>query len=370
MKNHKLLFACVTLLGLSHVSGISAHADQDLILSQLNSAYLVYQDNPAQSCQDVKNISEKHDLASLDILDQKKALYFLGNCHYQLNKLDDAVFYYNKITKIFPDDHQPLIDAGTVFLQQGQYSLAEKKYQQALTIVRGNDALEDNVRSLIENIPGKLKKEISVTTGIGYDSNVNSGPQDDIHLIYKTFNYTLNNDDKPRDDYYHYQYLSLALSKAVNSETVYLFDVSGSYSGYFNENEFNTAVFGTSFGFKKVFGTKSLTVKPYVNMQTFDNARYQISSGLNLTGAARVNEKINTWPYLGWYSQNFYNDKLRDAYGITAGNTISYQLSSAISLIGSLFLTNNSAVNNQYSYNNVFLGTSFNYSWNEYLKTA
>jgi tetratricopeptide (TPR) repeat protein len=349
----------LTLLVLCSVSNIYLYADENKSLNdRLNAIYQSYNTNPAESCRQVQNVLKTEETTNLELKDAKAAYYFLGNCQYQAGQLDAALKNYLKIAEFDPSDPQPLLDAGSIYVKQGLYKQAESSYREALSKVIGHDTEEARIQEMIENIPGKLEPVFNVSTGIGYDSNVNSGPKDTLHLIYGETNYTLSSDEKPRDDFYLYNYVGSALSKAIDGETVLLFNGSADNTNYFSEKHFNTSVFALSAGLRKLFDDKSVTFSPFVNYQTLDEESYQISSGMNVSGSIPISEKINVWPSLSVFSQSFFNDKLRDAVGTSVGSSASYAFNPKTYWIGSLFYSYSDAHNNQYTYNNLFLGNS------------
>ena len=325
---------------------------------RLKALYASYARDPAGACGQVEDTLLTADLSSLDPQAAKAAYNFLANCNYQLKNLDQAVRYYNKVADLDRGDHQALISAGHVYMEQALYPEAEKKYREALQRVNGNEGEEAKVRALIKNIPGRMQNDYRFSTSVGYDSNVNSGPSDTTHFLYGVYNYTLDSAEKRRDDFYYYNSLSAVFRKAINPETTVLLNAGINNTSYFRENDFNSSIFSTSLGFKKLFGRNSVTISPSLNYQILDDASYQINSGLNLSGAVRVSEKVNVWPYLGGYVQNFYKNDPRDALGGAIGSSASYKISEKTSLIGSLFFTHNHADSNQFTYNNVFLGSS------------
>ena len=342
----------LSLLFLVAPAQISA---EENLLSRINAIYQSYQETPEQSCRELETVLTASNLTKIDDKNAKKAYYFLANCQYQLHDLDKALIYYKKVASIDPVDPQPLIDAGSVSIEKGSYSTARKLYEQALQRVEGNAAETQRIQNIIKNTPEQFQKRYSVFSAIGYDSNVNSGPKDTNHLIYDSFSYTLTSDDKRRDDMYVNNGISAAFNKTLNPKTDLLFNLSGNYTNYFEESDYDTALVSASMGFRKIHGNKSVTLTPYVNYQTFNKDSYQITSGLYLGGWARVSDKVNIWPSIGWYTQDFFEDDRRDAHAFSLGNSTSYQFNTNTSVVGSLFYTYSNASNNQFTYNNVYL---------------
>ncbi len=368
MTKHILL----TLFAVCTLSNTYLFADENAasLTDRLNSIYQSYNANPAECCRQVGDILQNEDLTGLELKDSKAAYYFWGNCQYQAGQLDIALKNYLKIAELDPSDPQPLLDAGAVYVKQGLYKQAESSYREALSKVNGHDTEEARIQEMIENIPGKLEPVFNVSTGIGYDSNVNSGPKDNLHLIYGETNYTLSSDEKPRDDFYNYNYVGSALSKAINADTVFLFNGSADNTNYFSEKHFNTSVFALSAGLRKLFDNKSVTFSPFVNYQTLDEESYQISSGMNVSGSIQVSEKINVWPSVSVFNQSFFNDKLRDAVGTSVGSSASYAFNPKTYWIGSLFYSYSDARNDQYTYNNLFFGNSVSRTLTNHLSAA
>lgn len=355
----------------STTANLSADETQgENLTARLAAIYQSYKVNPLDSCRQLEETLQSNDSSSLEAKDVKAAYYFLANCQYQSGQLDAALKSYLKVSELDPNDHQPLLDAGSVYVQQGLYARAESIYRKALIKVSANPLEEERIQALIKNMPGKLQNIFTVSTGVGYDSNVNSGPKDNIHLLYGEFNYTLDSDAKPRDDFYLNNSVGTALSKALNPETVVLFNVSAENTNYFSEKHFNTSVFAATAGYKKLFGNKSVTFSPFVNYQTLDVVSYQISSGLNVSGAVKVSDKVNVWPSVSVHSQSFFNDKLRDGVGTSIGTGASYAFNPKTSWIGNLFYSYNNADNDQYTYNNVFIGNSVNHALTDHLSAA
>jgi tetratricopeptide (TPR) repeat protein len=358
---NKKIYALLALIILSSCVAVNLFASggsREELLGRLKAAYNSYAQDPAGSCVQVEDILQAADVALLDLQEAKTAYSFLANCNYQLKNLDKAVRSYDKVAELDPKDHQALVNAGHVCVEQSLYGEAEKKYREALRRVDGDEAEEEKVRGMIKNVPGRTQKDYRFSTSMGYDSNVNSGPSDTTHFLYGAYNYTLDSDDKPRDDFYYYNSVSAVFSKGVDKETKVLLNVGANNISYFKEDDFNSSVFSASLGLKKLSGDKSVTVTPYMNYQILDDRSYQINSGLNLSGAVRVSEKVEVWPFVGGYVQNFYKNDPRDALGVSVGGSMSYKINEKTSLTGSLFHTHNHADDNQFTYNNMFLGSS------------
>ena len=338
----------------------AANVPSENLQTQLKDIYALYKVNPSESCSRLKEVVQSENLSALPSPEIKAAYYFLANCHYTNKKFDEAISNYLEVAEISPEDPQPWLDAGSVYLKQGNFAEAEKNYNEALKRASGDQLQKEKIQGMIEGIPGKLQKNYTFTTGILYDSNVNSGPKDTNHFLYGAYNYTLDSDEKPRDDFYFFNNITADLNKALDPETYFLFNAGASNTSYFDESNFNSSIFSSSVGYKKIFGGKSVTLSPFINYQIFDDVSYQISSGLNLSGAARVTRKINIWPSLGFYTQDFYNDKARDAVGATVGSSASYEFNAKTSLAGSLFYSHTNAKNDQHTYDSIFVGGSFN----------
>ncbi|HQO58734.1 MAG TPA: tetratricopeptide repeat protein [Candidatus Omnitrophota bacterium] len=358
----RLFFVFIILSACVAVNLFAGGGPQEELLGRLKAAYDSYPQDQAGACARVEDILQSEDVAVLDMPETKAAWTFLANCHYQLKNMDKAVRFYDEVAALDPGDHQALVNAGHVYAQQGLYGQAEKKYREALRRVDGDEAEEKKVRAMIMNIPGRIQKNYRFSTSLGYDSNVNSGPSDTTHFLYGAYNYTLDSDAKPRDDFYYYHSLSAVFSKKVDQETNVLLNVGANNISYFKEDDFNSSVFSLSLGFKKLSGGKSMTITPYVNYQILDDRSYQVNSGLNLSGAVRVSETMNVWPYVGGYTQDFYKNDPRDAVGGSAGASLSYQVGEKTSWTGSLFFTHHHADNDRFTYNNVFLGSSFRHN--------
>ncbi|MGE0269442.1 MAG: tetratricopeptide repeat protein [Candidatus Omnitrophota bacterium] len=373
MKKNNLIVLSLFTAFLTINTNANLFADEgnhESFKTKLRNMYSLYRQDPAESCRQLEAAAQSPEMETLNPDDLKEAYYFLGNCNYQLKELGKAVLYYKKVADISPADHHPLLDAGTVYLQQGQYAEALKNYKAALKRVGDNEAEREKVRAMILKTPGQLKNNFTVSTGIGYDDNVNSGPQDTIHLLYGVVNYTLSSDDKPRDDFYFYNSVTTALKKALDPGTNVFLNAGAYNTTYFSEDEFDSTILSTSLGYQKVFNGKSVTLSPFVNYQTLDESSYQISSGLNLSGAVRVNERVNVWPSVGWYAQNFYKDNPRDSNGFSLGSSASYKINDRTALINSIFFTYNNADNDRFTYNNVFLGASINRTITTHLTAA
>ncbi len=355
-----LFLILLTFLFCLAVSLYAKEIQRDDFQSRLNQIYTLFAKNPASSCHELEQALQSQDAAGLSTQEAKTTYYFLANCNYQLKNFDKAITYYQKTAELDPKNPQPLLDAGTVYVQEGLYADGEKEYNEALQKVAGDKSQEKKVRQMIAHIPGKLQKNFMLTTGIGYDSNVNSGPDDTVHSIYGGFKYTLDPNAKPHEDFYLYNAIAGAFSKALNPATYLLFNAGVNNTSYFTQTDFNSSVLSTSFGYRKIFDNKSVTLSPFVNYQTLDDRSYQISSGINLFGAAKITDKINIWPQLGWYAQNFYKDNVRDAIGVSTGTSASYELNKKTSIIASAFYSYNKAKDNQFTYNNLFLGGSIN----------
>ena len=363
-----ILFVFAALL----ITAVDAAADSSPqnLQAKLKDIYAYYKQNPSASCNQLQEIIQSQNLSTPPNSETKAAYYFMANCHYANKDFEKAIEYYLKTAELSPDDPQPWLDAGSVYLKVGRYADAQKNYREALKRVSSDDAQETKIRQMIENIPGALQRNYTFTTGILYHSNVNSGPQSTIHILYGGYNYTLDSQDKPRDDFYFFNNIDLDLSKALDPKTYFLFNIGANNTSYFNESNFNSSNFSSSVGYKKIFGNKSVTVSPFINYQIFDDVSYQISHGLNLSGAAKVTPKINLWPYAGFYIQSFYNDNDRDALGVSVGSSASYELNAKTSLVESLFYSYTNAKNNQYTYDNVFFGSSINRTLSQLLKAA
>lgn len=359
MKSNLYLLAFVILFSALSVNALAGEQHENLS-GRLGKVYQAYGADPEGSCRELAAILQTNVTNSLDATDIKAAYYFLANCQYQSGQFDSALKNYLKLSELDPNDHQPLLDAGGVYVKQGLYAQAESKYREALIRVSGNPLEVEKIQGLIKNMPGKLQNVWTLSTGVGYDSNVNSGPRDNIHLLYDGFNYTLDSDAKPRDDFYINNSVGTALSKALNPETAILFNIGAENTNYFSEKHFNTSVFAASGGYQKFFGNKSVTFSPFVQYQTLDVASYQISSGLNVSGAVKASEKINVWPAVSIYGQSFFNDKLRDGVGTSIGSSASYAFDPKTYWSGSLFYSYTNADNNRYTYNNMFIGNSLN----------
>lgn len=366
-KHHIHHFLLISTLYLLQPSILFADAQTHARLTEI---YALYNTDVEASCRQIEELLEGLD--NLDVGDEKirEAYYFLANCQYSLKKFDEAIVYYEKIASIYPEEYQSLMDAGSVYLQLGDYGQSWASYEKALARVKGNKGQEDNIKSVMKNIPGRLRKDFSISTGIAFDSNVNTGPSDTNHFVFDSLNFTLQNDDKPREDFAYQNNLSAAFTKAIDPKTVLLFNASVNNTGYFTEDDFNTAYFSTSFGYRKVFGTKSVTISPTLNYQTLDDKSYQVIAGINALGAIKVSDKSYFWPYLGWYHQDYYTDGSRDAQGITSGISTWYALSNKTSLIASLYYTYNAARDDRFTYNNLFLGASVSQSFTKRLNAS
>ena len=361
--------AGMTLFLLTAVN-VAADSSQENLSARLKDIYTSYKTNPSASCNQLQEIIQSQNLSTLPSSETKAAYYFLANCHYMNKDFEKAVEYYLKTAELSPDDPQPWLDAGSVYLKAGRYADAQKDYREALKRVSHDEAQETKISQMIENVPGVLQRNYTFTTGIIYDSNVNSGPANTVHILYGGYDYALGSQDKPRDDFYFYNNIDADLSKALDPKTYLLFNIGASNTSYFNESDFNSSIFSSSVGYKKIFGGKSVTVSPFINYQIFDDASYQISHGLNLSGAAKVTPKINLWPYASFYNQSFYNDNDRDALGVTVGSSGSYELNSKTSLVESFFYSHTNAKNNQYTYDSVFVGSSINRTFSQLWKAA
>lgn len=350
MKNKILLTLSVVTLIHSNV-----FAQGTELQTRLNKIYTLYKTDQAESCRQLEATLQSDD-KSLEASERKKAYNFLANCHYQQKNLEKSVFYYKKASETDPTDYQPVFDMGTVYLQQGLYKEAGLKYNEAL-VKAVDDESKQKIKKMMDRIP-ELQKSFKLSTAIGYDSNVNSGPNDTTHLLYDTLNYTLSADQKAQDDFFNETAFSANLSKEFKPKTFFLFNAGVEQTSYFEEDDFNTTLFSTSMGYRKFFGSKSLTLSPFLNYQLLDSKSYSISSGINLTGGVKVSNKVNLWPTIGWYAKSFYNDDRRDAGGVLIGNSASYQFNPKTSWIGSLFYTYNNAENDQFTYNSLYLGNS------------
>lgn len=371
MKKYNIIFVLLFAVFTCVIANLSAEeTNKEQYKEKLRNIYSLYKQDPAESCRQLEEAAQSSEFKTLEAEDAKEAYYFLANCNYQLKSLNKAVLYYKKVADISPADHHPLMDAGTVYVQQGHYAEAQKNYKEALKRAGDNEEEKEKVRELMRKMPGQLKNSFTVSTGLGYDDNVNSGPQDTIHLLYGAVNYTLDSDDKPRDDLYFYNSVTAALRKALDPGTNVFLNAGAYNTTYFSEDEFDSTVLSTSLGYQKVYDGKSVTLSPFVNYQTLDESSYQISTGLNLSGAVRVNERVNIWPSIGWYAQNFYKIDPRDSQGISMGSSASYKINDLTALINSIFFTYNNADNDQFTYNNVFLGTSINRTITTYLTAA
>ncbi len=355
----RFVYVCslsLSVLFFLSVNFFVADASKEEMQARLGEIYSLYNEDPAESCRQLEDSLQSADVPFLSLPEKKKAYYFLANCHYQLKNFDKALSYYETVSQIDPEDPQPVVNAGHVYFERGQYAKAEKKYKEALRRVSGDDSEKTKIRAMLDRIPGKLRTKYTFSTSIGYDSNVNSGPSDTTHFLYEAFNYTLKDDEERREDFYSYNNISGLFQKDIDSKTSLHLRAGANNMNYFKEKNYNTSVFFTSMEYKKLFGDKSVKVSPYVNYQTLDDKSYQINGGLNLSGAVRMSEKIWVWPYGGGYFQNYYKEAARDALGIAVGSSASYKINEKTSWITRLFYTYNHADDKQFTYNNMFLG--------------
>ena len=357
------------LSGLS-VNLFAADDPAGALRQQIADCYNLYSADPEQSCDQLGQTLAASDISLLEPREAKEAYYFLANCQYQQQNLDQAVRTYAKVADLDPADHHPLIDAGSVYREQALYAQAQAEYRAALERVAGNTAEESRIRAMIKDLPNQLRQDYTFSTSIGYDSNVNSGPSDGTHLLYNNFNYTLGADEKSRDDLYTFNSLGAAFRKPLNPETNLLVNAGVSDIRYFTEEDFNSTTLYSSLGYQRGFGDKSVTLGPFVNYQTLDQASYLVNGGVGLSGAVRVSDRVDVWPYVGGYTQNFYKDDPRDAWGATLGTSASYKLRPETTLVISLFYTYNQADKDQYSYDNVFLGGSVYQTLSQSLSAA
>ena len=359
-----LLFFCLSV-------HLSAAEDPAVVLRQrIADCYNLYGADPDQSCDQLGQTLAAADISLLEPREAKEAYYFLANCQYQQQNLDQAARTYDKVANLDPADHRPLLDAGSVYREQALYAQAEAEYRAALERVAGNTEEEARIRAMIHNLPNQLRQDYTFSTSIGYDSNVNSGPSDSTHFLYDTFNYTLGADEKSRDDLYAFNSLGAALRKPINPETNILFNAGVSDIRYFTEEDYNSMTLYSSVGYQRVFGDHSVTLSPFVSYQTLDQRSYLVNGGLGLSGAVRASDRVDVWPYLGGYTQNFYKNDPRDAWGATVGTSASYKLRPKTTLVTSLFYTYNQAEQDRYSYNNVFLGGSVYQTLSQSLSAA
>ena len=356
MKKLLITIFLLTFIGLPIKVLLADEAANDLQVRLLN-IYDLYGKDAAESCQLLDDTLAVADISILPLPDAKEAYYFLGHCHYQLKNLEHSVTAYKKDAELDPEDQQALLYAGNVFLEQSSFPEAEKEYREALRRIPGRQD-KKRVRAIIKNIPGKIHKDFRVAAGLGYDDNVNSGPSNTTHFLYDALNYTLASDETPRDDFFTLGNLEATFSKALNPETKSYVTMAIHDMTYFSEDDYNRTTLSASWGYRKGAGRRSLLLRPFMNYQFFDNKSYQFNSGMSISGAIRVSDKINMWPYLSGYFQNFYTNEQRDAGGGSIGGSGSYVFNNKTSVVGSAFYTYHNADLDQYTYDNLFLGAS------------
>ncbi|MEA1915225.1 MAG: tetratricopeptide repeat protein [Campylobacterota bacterium] len=109
-----------------------------------------------------------------------QSLYLLGLSAHQLGKIDEAIFFYEKLLKDDPQAHRVRLDLAKCYYEKNDLA----KTKELLILVQSSNPpqnVQDNIDQFLHQINQKQEQKFAALFNVGYvyDSNANVGPQDE-----------------------------------------------------------------------------------------------------------------------------------------------------------------------------------------------
>lgn len=344
--------------------GISpAKAADDTFASSVNKTWQLYSKDQKAACKEAHTLLKQNNLKHVKDKTLSQAYYLAATCYYTANKPDKAEAAYKEVIRLDPKATQPRLDLATLQMQKGDFWIAEQQFHQVMGGIKQSSDDYKRIQLMLDNSPGKLQSNFQATFGVGYDSNVNSGPADTNHLLYNVFLFTLDPSAEPHGSPDIQTSLSANFGKIITSTSRVFLNLTTQRTDYTQtqEHNFNSQAYTIAPGLQKKFGKNTLIVNPYYTYQTLNRAGYQTNIGLNVSGQVPVQKDVVLTPYVRAYHQNYLHSNSRDGNTLGGGASLTYKASDKASIFVSGNYMATHATIRQYSYDNTIIGGGINY---------
>ena len=83
----------------------------------------------------------------LEVVPQEKtSLFYLGDIYFRAERWDIAISYLKKGVASFPQQHEMHVRLADCYLEKGEYANAIEHYRTALSLIKNDDALIEQVK--------------------------------------------------------------------------------------------------------------------------------------------------------------------------------------------------------------------------------
>lgn len=321
----------------------------------------LYATAPAQACAAVSDVVPEDARDSLSLLagdEEQVAYYLLATCAYRAGDLDRARHYYERVVALDDLATRPRLDLGTVYLRQGLFMKAERQYREVMNDPATAEEERARLEALLQTIPSRLRADFMISFGIGYDTNVNSGPSDNVHRLYDFFDFTLDPDSQRQKDGYAQTSVAANLSKLVDARTQLLLGASLQRADYFNQSDFGNMTASIAPGIRRVLHDVTFTLTPYYTHQWLDDRRYYSNVGLNASAAVPLDDTWTVIPSARIFHEDFATSGNRTGDGFDGGASLSYKAGEGTTLWASALYGETDARSDMFSHDRVRLGLS------------
>lgn len=261
--------------------------------------------------------------------------YALGLAAIDSGRPAEAAAAFERVLAVKPDHLQARAELGRAYIALNEPEAARRE----LATVQATDGLPPIVSEALNRYVAALDTGLSgggtqiksnVTVTAGYDSNVNNSTSDSRILIpaFAGLGFaTLNSSATSQEDAFGQVAGHVSLSHGLSIDRRLIADISASYRGNQNEDQFNQTIAGLNLGIAQTtpdWGT--FTISAQAQSYWIHGQPYRYTLGALGQWAYSTKEQTNYGVYLQYAHQSYPGASLQNTDRVTLGATIGMPL--------------------------------------------
>jgi tetratricopeptide (TPR) repeat protein len=239
--------------------------------------------DPAGACR----VLDEH--YAQDLLDED-ILFLRGRCYAGLKNYPLAVRNYERLSHIRPDKLNVKIELGKAYAQMGEYKRAKRVYREILD-AHPPENLAKRLEEAIAVFDRQQNWYIRTEAGVIFDTNINSGPQNDQIVVFDT-PVNLAASAQSQDSFGYTLTADAGYSHRLNKKTALLLQTAFSRNEYIEGSDFDISNFTIGLGPVFQAGKFRTVLQPNFSWLSLGGDTYRTAFGAVNRSSYQLNDRF------------------------------------------------------------------------------